>query len=205
MNDSSISLPERDDVLINLEKEARDAYIPIVKPEVGQFLSVMIKACKPKRILEIGTAIGYSTIWMARAAGDNTEIVTIEIDEDMYRQSFKNFKDLGIEKQVNQKFGDALEILPYLRREFDFVFIDAAKSQYLNYLEMVLELLPEGGIIIADNILYHGYVEKDRTIKRKRRAMVKTLKKYIDVVKNHYLLESSIIKIGDGIALSVRR
>ncbi|MFP4016968.1 MAG: O-methyltransferase, partial [Halanaerobiales bacterium] len=176
MNDSSLILPERDDILLRLEDEASKSYIPIVKPEVGQFLSVMVRSCKPMRILEIGTAIGYSTIWMARAAGPGTEIVTIEIKEEMYRQAAENFRVLGLDKQINQKLGDALEILPYLRREFDFVFIDAAKSQYLNYLEMILELIPEGGVIIADNILYRGFVEKNGPIKRKRRAMVNTLK-----------------------------
>lgn len=205
MNDSSVFSPERDLFLLSLEKEAGDAYIPIVKPEVGQFLSVMVKAAKPKRILEIGTAIGYSTIWMARAAADNTAIVTIEIKEEMYQQAASNFKNIGIDKQINQKLGDALEIIPYLRREFDFIFIDAAKSQYLNYLEMVLELLPKGGIIIADNILYHGYVEQKVPIKRKRRAMVNTLKEYIDRVKGHPLLDTSILSIGDGLALSIRK
>ncbi|MFP4662454.1 MAG: O-methyltransferase [Halanaerobiales bacterium] len=205
MNDSNILKPERDESLLRLENEARKAYIPIVKPEVGQFLSVMVRACKPVRILEIGTAIGYSTIWMARASAANTEIVTIEIKEEMYRQAAENFKKFGLDQQINQKLGDALEILPCLRREFDFVFIDAAKSQYLNYLEMILELLPSGGVIIADNILYRGYVEKEGPIKRKRRAMVNTLKDYIDVVKEHELLETSILSIGDGIAISVRK
>ncbi len=205
MNDSNIFSPERDELLLRLEKEAEDAYIPIVKPEVGNFLSVMVKASKPRRILEIGTAIGYSTIWMARAADKNTEIVTIEIKEEMYRQAARNFKNIGLDQQINQKMGDALEIIPYLRREFDFVFIDAAKSQYLNYLEMVMELLPEGGIIIADNILYHGYVEQEAPIKRKRRAIVNTLKEYIDLVKGHPLLDTSILRIGDGLALSIRK
>lgn len=205
MNDNSIFLPERDEVLLDLEKTAQDNYIPIVKPEVGQFLRVMIKSSKPKRILEIGTAIGYSTIWMARAAGPETEIVTIEIKEDMYKQAKRNFELLGLGKQINQKLGDALEIIPYLRREFDFVFIDAAKSQYLNYLEMVMELLPSGGIIVADNILYHGYVKKKGPIKRRKRAIVNTLKEYIDFVKENELLDSSILSIGDGIALSIRR
>lgn len=205
MNDSSIFSPERDLFLLALEKEAKEAYIPIVKPEVGQFLSIMVKAAKPKRILEIGTAIGYSTIWMVRAADDDTEIVTIEIKEEMYQQAARNFKNIAVDQQINQKLGDALEIIPYLRREFDFVFIDAAKSQYLNYLEMVLELLPKGGIIVADNILYHGYVEQEAPIKRKRRAIVNTLKEYIDLVKIHPMLDTSILTIGDGLALSIRK
>lgn len=200
-----VFFPERDDYLLQMEQVAKEAYIPIIKPEVGQLLRVLIKAKKPARILEIGTAIGYSTIWMARATDKDTEIVTIEIDEDMYEKAKENFSVLGLESKINQKYGDALEILGYLQRDFDFVFIDAAKGQYLNYLELVLNLLPQGGIIVADNVLYHGYVEKEETIARKRRTMVRTLQEYLNVVTEHPLLDSIILSLGDGIALSVKK
>src|SRR5690554_5576362 len=123
MSERGIFAPERDNYLLQMEKKAGEEYIPIIKPEVGQFLAVLLKAKRPKRILEIGTAIGYSTIWMARAVKD-TEIVTIEINEEMYHEARRNFTALAIDGQINQKLGDALEVLPYLRREFDFVFID---------------------------------------------------------------------------------
>lgn len=105
--------------------------------------------------------MGYSTIWLARAVHGNTEIVTIERDEDMYLEAAKNFTALGLKDRINQKFGDALEILPSLKEKYDLVFIDGAKGQYLNYLEMIMDLVPEGGIILADNVLYHGHVQKE--------------------------------------------
>ncbi len=194
-----------DEHLIIMEEMARNCHIPIVKRKTGQFLKVMIKAKKPTRILEIGTAIGYSTIWMAQAAGKGVEVVSIEIDENLALEAKKNFAHYGLEAQVNLKIGDALEILPYLKREFELVFIDAAKGQYLNYLDSVIDLVPPGGLIIADNVLYRGYVSKKGIVEHKRRTMVNILKEYIEVVSNHPLLDSSIIPIGDGLAVSVRR
>ncbi|MFW5981586.1 MAG: O-methyltransferase [Halanaerobiaceae bacterium] len=205
MKGIKLPVPQRDEYLKKMESLAEAKNIPIVQAEVAQFLKLMIRIKQPKRILEVGTAIGYSTTWMARAAGKDVEIVTIEINEEMAEQAANNFRELGIEEQINLKIGDALEILPFLRRKFDFVFIDAAKGQYLNYLEMVMEILPAGGIIIADNVLYKGYVTKSASIKRKRRTMVRRLEEYLDLVSNHPLLDSSILELGDGLAISVRR
>ncbi|AZO95702.1 methyltransferase domain-containing protein [Iocasia frigidifontis] len=192
-------------VLRDIEEKARQEYLPIISPEVGKFLRILVQIKRPERILEVGTATGYSTIWLARAAGQGVELVTIERDEERAERAKKNFHKAGISGQVNLKIGDALEILPLLRRSFDMVFIDAAKGQYLNYLEAVLELLPSGGVIIADNVLYRGYVRKKGLIKHKRRTMVNRLKEYIDVIMNHELLESTILPWGDGLAISVRR
>jgi predicted O-methyltransferase YrrM len=210
MNDASSRLSAvngqpNDEYLKLMEGKARNRYIPIIKPETGQFLRVMIKASKPARILEIGTAIGYSTILMARAAGEGVEVVTIEINEDLALEARENFLHYGLENRINLKIGDALEILPYLKREYELVFIDAAKGQYLNYLDLVIDLVPPGGVIIADNVLYRGYVRKKGSVKHKRRTMVNVLREYIKVVKNHPLLDSSIVPIGDGLAVSVRR
>lgn len=205
MSDDSLLLPVRDDYLLELEKNAAERYIPIIKPEVGQFLSVMVKAHRPTRILELGTAVGYSTIWLTRAAGPDVEVVTIEIDEERAAEAERNLKFYGFHQQVKIKIGDALEILPYLRREFDFVFIDAAKGQYINYIDILMEMVPTGGVIIADNVLYRGYVKKTGQIKHKRRTMVNILKDYITLVKSHPELDTSVIPLGDGLAVSVRR
>lgn len=205
MNDDSTIQPERDALLLALEKKAAERYIPIIKPQVGQFLQVLIKIKKPGRILEVGTAIGYSTIWMARAAGPAVEIVSIEINEERAAEARENFRSGRVEEQINLKIGDAREIISFLRRKFDLVLLDGAKGQYLDYLEPVLEILSPGGVIVADNVLYHGEVLDQQRVKHKRRTMVNHLREYLRVVANHPLLESSIIPIGDGIALSVRR
>ena len=205
MNDDSTIQPERDALLLALEKKAAERYIPIIKPQVGQFLQVLIKIKKPGRILEVGTAIGYSTIWMARSAGPAVEIVSIEINEERAAEARENFRSGRVEEQINLKIGDAREIIPFLRRKFELVLLDGAKGQYLDYLEPVLELLSPGGVIVADNVLYHGEVLDQQRVKHKRRTMVNHLREYLRVVANHPLLESSIIPLGDGIALSVRR
>ncbi|MTI60897.1 MAG: O-methyltransferase [Firmicutes bacterium] len=192
-------------VLRDIEEKARQEYLPIISPEVGKFLRILVQIKRPERILEVGTATGYSTIWLASAAGQGVELVTIERDEERAERAKKNFHRAGISGHVNLKIGDALEILPLLRRSFDMVFIDAAKGQYLNYLEVVLEMISSGGVIIADNVLYRGYVRKKGLIKHKRRTMVNRLKEYIDVIMNHELLESTILPLGDGLAISVRR
>lgn len=205
MNDDSTIQPERDALLLALEKKAAERFIPIIKPQVGQFLQILIKIKKPGRILEVGTAIGYSTIWMARAAGPAVEIVSIEINEERAAEARENFRSGRVEEQINLKIGDAREIIPFLRRKFELVLLDGAKGQYLDYLEPVMEILSPGGVIVADNVLYHGEVLDQQRVKHKRRTMVNHLREYLRVVANHPLLESSIIPIGDGIALSVRR
>jgi len=188
-----------------IELKARERYIPIISPEIGQLFSVLIKSVRPKRILEIGTAIGYSTIWMARAAGRIVEIVTIEIDEERAREARENFQHYNLENQINLKIGDALEVIPYLHREFDFVFIDAAKGQYLNYLELLMKIVPAGGLIIADNVLYRGYVRGRKSVKHKHRTIVNILREYLETVTNHHLLETCVLPVGDGIAISVKK
>lgn len=200
---------KRDKYMREMEKEAAERYIPIIKPEVGQFLDVLIKIKRPERILEIGTAIGYSAIWMARAAVScskkEVELVTIELDEERAEEAGRNFKHYGLENIINLKIGDAVEIIPFLRREFDFIFIDAAKGQYPYYLDAVMELIPPGGIIVADNVLYRGYVQKKGQVKHKRRSMVNNLKEYLELVTAHELLDTSVIPLADGLALSVMK
>ncbi|ACL69340.1 O-methyltransferase [Halothermothrix orenii] len=204
-DDRSISFVKTTELLKNIEEEARRRYIPVVRPEVGQFLMILTRLVNPVRILEIGTAIGYSTIWMARGSSPGTEIVTIEKNEESAFEALENFKKAGIEDRINIKIGDALEIIPFLRRQFDLVFIDGAKGQYINYFDLVIDLLPIGGVIVADNVLYRGKVKKGGYIKHKHRTMVRNLRNYLDKINNHKLFDSTVIPVGDGISLSVRR
>jgi predicted O-methyltransferase YrrM len=204
MSNDSNFFPENDRYLEWIEKKAQDRHIPIISREVGELLRLIIRIKKPLRILEIGTAIGYSTIWMAKAVGKGIEVVTIEKNEDRINEAINNFIHYGIEKQINIKIGDAIEILPSLQRKFELVFIDAAKGQYQYYLDYVLEILPVGGIIIADNVLYKGLVFR-KQISHKSRTMVRNLKRYLYMIDNHPLLESTVLSIDDGVAISIRR
>ncbi|AZR73620.1 hypothetical protein BBF96_09595 [Anoxybacter fermentans] len=199
------TVPPRDPLLKKLEEQAACEHIPIIYPEVGQFLYFLIRLQKPKSILEVGTAIGYSTIWMARAAGPETQIKTIEINEDRAYQAWLNFKEAGIEKQIQSIVGDAIDMIGKLDTSFDLIFLDAAKGQYLNFFKEVIDLLNPGGLIVADNVLLNGWVANHKLIPHRRmKTMVNRMTDYIKLVMNHPELTSAIVPIGDGMALSLK-
>lgn len=195
----------REPFLVKLEKQALNQQIPIIHPEVAQFLHLLIRMHRPKTILEIGTAIGYSTICMARAAGPEAKIKTIEINEDHAYQAWLNFKEVALNDQIQSIVGDAIDLIPKLENKFDLIFLDAAKGQYLNFLPHTLELLNPRGILIADNVLLNGWVVKEELIPHRRmKTMVKRMTKFLESVTNHPSLTSSIVPIGDGLTVSLK-
>lgn len=199
------TVPSRDPLLRRLEEQAARNTLPIIHPEVGQFLQFLIHVHKPKSILEIGTLIGYSTIWIARAAGEDAKIKTIEINENQAYEAWLNFKEAGIEDRVQSIVGDAVELIGKLDTTFDLIFLDAAKGQYLNFFESALNLCNPGGLIIADNVLLNGWVANHDLIPHRRmKTMVNRMTDYIQLVMNHPELSSSIVPIGDGMALSLK-
>lgn len=199
------TVPPRESFLVRLEKQAANEHIPIIHPDVAQFLHLLIRVHRPKTILEVGTAIGYSTIWMARAAGPDSLIKTIEINEDRAYEAWLNFKTAGIEEQVQNIVGDAIDLISKLDTQFDLIFLDAAKGQYLTFFEDAIKLLNPGGLIIADNVLLNGWVADQELIpSRRMKTMVNRMTDYIQLVMNHRQLTSSIIPIGDGMAVSLK-
>lgn len=201
----SETVPPREPLLTKIEEQAAHEHIPIIHPEVGQLIHLLIRLHKPKTILEVGTAVGYSTIWMARAAGLDAQITTIEINENRAYEAWLNFKEAGIEEQVQSVVGDAIDLIRKLDTPFDLIFLDAAKGQYLNFFEDGLTLLNPGGMIISDNVLINGWVANPELIPRRRmKTMVHRMGEFIDLVMNHPELTSSIIPIGDGVAVSLR-
>ncbi len=199
------TVPPRESFLVRLEKQAANEHIPIIHPDVAQFLHFLIRVHRPKTILEVGTAIGYSTIWMARAAGPDSLIKTIEINEDRAYEAWLNFKTAGIEEQVQNIVGDAIDLISKLDTQFDLIFLDAAKGQYLTFFEDAIKLLNPGGLIIADNVLLNGWVADQELIpSRRMKTMVNRMTDYIQLVMNHRQLTSSIIPIGDGMAVSLK-
>ena len=199
------TVPPRDQFLEKLEKQAERENIPIISPDVAQFLHFMIRLKQPTSILEVGTAIGYSTIWMAKAAGPETMIKTIELNQDRAYEAWLNFKEVGIEEQVDNIVGDALDMISHLDTNFDLIFIDAAKGQYPIFFEDAIDLLNPGGVIIADNVLLNGWVANNELIPHRRKnTMVNRMTEYIERVMNHPKLTSSIVPIGDGVALSLK-
>ncbi|MGO1477467.1 O-methyltransferase [Senegalia sp. (in: firmicutes)] len=195
-------IPKKDDFLIGLEKFADENHIPIIHPEVAEFMKVLIKIKGAKNILEIGTAIGYSAIIMSGSM-DEGRITTIERRQDMIDIAKKNIEKLSL-KNIDIINGEAKEILPKLNQKFDFIFIDAAKGKYMEFLPYCIDMLEENGIILSDNVLFKGMVANDDLVERRKKTIVRRMRKYLDYISNHESLTTSIIPIGDGMAISYK-
>lgn len=196
-------LPKKDN-LKDMEAYAKENHVPIIEPEVGQFLKVLLQMQDPKRILEIGTAIGYSASLMAENTSDKTIIDTIERRSDMVELAEKNIKTLGYEDRINVLEGEALDILENLDKKYDFIFMDAAKGHYKEFFDHCMELIEPKGIIVCDNVLFRGMVASDELVKRRKITIVKRLREFLKYISDIKGYTSSIIPIGDGLAIIYR-
>ncbi|BFK81266.1 O-methyltransferase [Clostridium baratii] len=196
---------ENKGILKEIEDFAKENGIPIVQKEAGKFLEFMVSMKRPLKILELGTAIGYSSILMYNAAKTNPDIVTIERSQEMIKLAKENLKKFNLEDKITIKEGDCLEILENLDEEFDLIFMDAGKGHYNHFLPHCLRLLKQDGIIIADNVLFRGMVPSDDLVKRRKITIVKRMRTYLDMVSNDENLITSVIPMGDGIAITKRR
>ena len=192
--------------LNELEKEARETNVPIIRTETQSLLRTLISINRPARILEVGTAIGFSALCMSEYAPQGCQITTIEKYEKRIPIAKENFRKAGKEEQITLLEGDAQEILKTLTGSFDFIFMDAAKGQYINFLPEVLRLLEDGGILLSDNVLQDGdIVESHFAVERRNRTIYKRMREYLYVLKHHELLETSILPLGDGVTLSIKK
>ncbi len=198
------NLKPKDELLERLEREAHENHVPIVTLEVAQFLRFFVALKKPKNLLEIGTAIGYSGITMLKASSQTEKLTTIEIRENTATKAMENFKMAGLEDKVEIIVGDGREVLESLEGSFDFVFIDAAKGHYHEYFEEAMRLLAPHGVIICDNVLYKGMVAKKELVERRKKTIVKRLREFTKYVMNLENYESTLIPMGDGLLVSVR-
>ena len=198
---------ENSPVLEEIEKEARKDGVPIIRKEMESFLRVMLSIKKPMRILELGTAVGYSAILMSEYIDEKGQIITIENYDKRIPIAKENIKKAGRENVIQLLEGDAMEIMPTLERDqFDFVFMDAAKAQYIHFLPEVLRLMKKDGVLITDNVLQEGdLIQSKYVVRRRDRTIHKRMREYLEVVKNHPQLETSIVPIGDGITMSVKK
>lgn len=187
--------------LTEIRAFGRENKIPILLDDTLEYISNMLKDIKPLRILEVGTAIGYSAICFSKYLGEGGRIDTIEIESLRVEQALENIEKIGVMDKIRVLEGDALDILPYLTEEYDVVFIDAAKGKYLEFFEHALRLCKKGGYIIADNVLYKGMVQSDYN-KHKQRTAVNKLRAFIDMVLENKNLQSELIDIGDGLTVS---
>jgi len=195
---------EKIEILNELRKYADFNNIPILQPETEQLIRVLLKIVKPKEILEIGTAIGYSSIMMSQNLGDEFRITTIEINPQLVDIALKNIKNANLENHIQVIEGDAALVMPHLTKEYDLIFIDANKSKYIDYFNMGSKLLKKGGIIISDNVLFKGMTASDGPVKRRKRTIVENMRNYLKHITNIDGYETSIIPIGDGIALTYK-
>ena len=188
-------IPDSTGKFNELEEFAKEKGVPIAQKETIKFLELMVSMKKPIRILELGTAIGYSAIKMYKAAGTSPHITTVE----------RNIKSFNLESKIEIKEGDCLEILESLDEPYDLIFMDAGKGHYNHFLPHCLRLLKEDGIIIADNVLFRGMVASDELVKRRKITIVKRMRKYLELVSEDENLITSVIPMGDGIAVTKRR
>ena len=204
-------IPESEGRLKELEVFAKENGVPIAQKETIKFLEFMVSMKKPLRILELGTAIGYSAIIMHDAAGTNPHITTIERSEEMIKYAKENIKSFGLEDKIVIEEGDCLEILEKLQEPYDLIFMDAGKGHYNHFLPHCLRLLKDDGIIYGfengstDNVLFRGMVASDELVKRRKITIVKRMRTYLELVSQDKSLITSVIPMGDGIAITRRR
>lgn len=198
-------ISEHDGILESIAREARQDYIPIIRPETGELLKLLLLMKRPVRILEIGTAVGYSAIYMSRYIPEDAHITTIENYEPRVAKARENFLRAGAAEQITLHFGDAAKVLPTLDGQYDFVFMDAAKGQYMHFLEMVYQLMAPGGVLVSDNVLQDGEIlESHFTVPRRNRTIHDRMREYLYTLKHHEGLETAVLTVGDGIAVSTK-
>ena len=196
---------ENSEILETIEQEALAADVPIIRREMQSFLEVLLLMKKPMRVLEVGTAVGYSALLMAGVMPAECTITTIEKYEPRIPVAKANFKRAGEEARITLLEGDAEEILKELEGPYDFIFMDAAKGQYIHWLPMILRLLSDGGVLFSDNVLQDGDVVQSRyAVERRDRTIHARMREYLYTLKHMEELETSIIPIGDGAAISVK-
>lgn len=197
-------LPDNNANLKHMEKYAEENHVPIVQPEVAQFLKVLLKLKNPENILEVGTAIGYSALLMAEYTGNHCNITTIERRGDMIDLAKENISKTIYEDRIKILQGEAEEVLLTLDEKYDFIFLDAAKGQYMDFFNKCIKFLEPGGIIVSDNVLYKGMVATDTLVIRRKKTIVKRLRQFLQYINEIEGYTSSIIPIGDGVAITYR-
>lgn len=187
-------------------REARAACVPVIRPETAAFLKTVVAIRRPTRVLEVGTAVGYSALLMAQAMPAEGRILTIEKDPSRAREAREHFREAGLEERITLIEGEAGSVMDGLAGPFDLIFMDAAKGQYLPWLPRLLELMGDGAVLFSDNVFQDGDVFESRfAVKRRNRTIHSRMREYLYQLKHSPELETAIIPIGDGVALSVKK
>ena len=198
--------PGNTEFLDQLEMYSRETNVPIIRPSMQSLLKLLLQMQQPKRILEVGCAIGFSALLMSEYGPEDCHITTIEKYEKRIPIAKENFKRAGKEEKITLLEGDATEILKELEGPYDFIFMDAAKGQYIHFLPEVLRLLSTGGVLISDNVLQEGEVIESRfAVTRRNRTIHSRMREYLYTLKHHPMLVTSILPVGDGVTISVKK
>ena len=201
----SLESPENP-LLEEIEQEALASYVPIIRKETQSLLKTLLTMLRPARVLEVGTAVGFSALLMSEYLPEGAHITTIEKYEKRIPIARQNFRRAGKEEQITLIEGDAMEVLRFLDGPFDFVFMDAAKGQYPHYLPEVLRLLTPGGVLMSDNVLQDGSLIESRfAVERRDRTIHSRMREYLYELKHREDLMTSILPLGDGVALTVKK
>ena len=187
-----------------IKEKALNEHIPIIMDDTLEVVGKVLEELKPNKILEIGTAVGYSAIRFSKYLCEGGKIDTIDRDEERIAEAKINVKDLNLEEKINIISGDAVEILPTLKEKYDAIFIDAAKGKYPFFLKEAIRMLSDRGIIIADNILYKGYTLSDYN-KHKQRTAVRGLREYLKELEENEELQTELLEVGDGLTITKRK
>ena len=194
------------EILETIEKEALAASVPIIRREMQSFLKTLLLIKKPMRILEIGTAVGFSALLMSEYVPEGCRITTIENYDKRIPIARENFRRAGKEEQITLIEGDAAEVMKTLSGPFDLIFMDAAKGQYIHYLTEALRLLPKDGVLVSENVMQDGDVIESRfAVERRNRTIHARMREYLYELKHNEALVTSIIPLGDGVAVSVKQ
>ena len=198
------TLPKSDGLLGELEEYAEKHLTPIIQKEVRCLLECLLAYKTPERILEVGTAIGYSAIFFAMHTTKSGQVITLEKDPDYIERAKSNIEKSEVAHKIKIIEGDAVDTIMNIEGEFDIVFLDANKSKYRHYFDVIFPKIKPGGLLICDNILYKGMVSNDELLPRKHNTIVRALRDFLPFIANHPQLSTSIIPIGDGVTISVK-
>lgn len=193
-------------LLNEIEKEAKADLVPVIRREMQSFLKVLLAIHRPLRVLEVGTAVGFSALLFCEYGPENMQVTTIEKYEKRIPIARENFRRAGRENQITLLEGDAADILKELQESYDLIFMDAAKGQYIHFLPDILRLLPPGGLLISDNVLQDGDIIESRfAVTRRNRTIHARMREYLYELKHHPELETVILPVGDGVTLSTKK
>lgn len=196
-------IPNENEMLETFRKECEERALPIIHREVGQLIKLFINQLNARSIIEVGTNVGYSSIFMSRAMNNQGRVVTMERSEKFYNEALSNIKNFGLDKNIDVHFGDASDILDSIEGTFDLAFIDAAKSYYRTFFDKCSEKMKPGGIILSDNVLYQGMIATDDLVVRRKKTLVRNLRNYLEYISHDDRYVTSVLPLGDGLAVTL--